>query len=193
MAIGRIGDVINGEHHGAHAQGFPLAVVYTNPNTLGEIGVPGPPGRRLRAGHGPADLRGPGLARPRRRQRSDGRWRFDWNPRFPRDGMLFWVYLCVYSLGRFVIQFYRVDTPFALGLSQAQLLSVLTAMVAVWMLVYQIQRARKLGPSGAYTRALLRASTKTKTTTTKTRRSSSRRLPAPSRSPTRNPFARGVR
>src|SRR6202158_5162822 len=40
MAIGRIGDIINGEHHGAHAQGFPLAVVYTNPNTLGELGVP---------------------------------------------------------------------------------------------------------------------------------------------------------
>jgi prolipoprotein diacylglyceryltransferase len=76
-----------------------------------------------------------------------GRWAFNWQPRYPRDGMLFWIYLCVYSLGRFFIQFYRQDTTFALGLSQAQLLSVMTAMVAVWMLVFQIQRARKRGAS----------------------------------------------
>jgi prolipoprotein diacylglyceryltransferase len=61
--------------------------------------------------------------------------------------MLFWFYLFIYSVGRFFIQFYRQDTPFALGLSQAQLLSVLTAMVAVWALVYQVNRTRKLGPS----------------------------------------------
>jgi len=40
IAIGRIGDIINGEHHGVHAPGFPLAVVYTNPNPLGEPGIP---------------------------------------------------------------------------------------------------------------------------------------------------------
>ena len=147
MAIGRIGDVINGEHHGAHATGFPLAVVYTNPNSLGEIGVP----VHLAVGYELImDLAlfallvwmVRGFIRGKK-----GRLRFNWQPRYPRDGMLFWTYLCLYSLGRFVIQFYRVDTPFALGLSQAQLLSVLTAMVAVWMLVFQWTRARKYGPS----------------------------------------------
>jgi phosphatidylglycerol---prolipoprotein diacylglyceryl transferase len=147
MAIGRIGDVINGEHHGAHAPGFPLAVVYTNPNTLGEVGVP----VHLAVGYEMVmDLvifvglvwLARGVVRD-----SGGRWRFNWQPRFARAGMLFWFYLFVYSLGRFVIQFYRQDTPFALGLSQAQLLSVLTAMVAVWALVYQVNRTRKLGPS----------------------------------------------
>jgi prolipoprotein diacylglyceryltransferase len=73
-------------------------------------------------------------------RRPDGRLRWAWRPRYPRDGMLFWIYLTVYSLGRFVIQFYRVDTPFALGLSQAQLLSVVTAMVGIWALVYQLSR-----------------------------------------------------
>jgi prolipoprotein diacylglyceryltransferase len=63
--------------------------------------------------------------------------------------MLFWIYIGLYSMGRFVVQFYRVDSAFALGLSQAQLLSVLTAMVAVWFLVYQTNRARRLGPSAA--------------------------------------------
>jgi phosphatidylglycerol---prolipoprotein diacylglyceryl transferase len=147
MAIGRIGDIINGEHHGAHAQGFPLAVVYLNPNTLGEIGVP----VHLAVGYELVmDLvifaglvwLARGLVR-----RRDGRFRFNWRPRMPRDGMVFWTYLGVYSLGRFFIQFYRQDTPFALGLSQAQLLSILTAMVAVWALVFQYQRARRFGPS----------------------------------------------
>lgn len=147
MAIGRIGDIINGEHHGAHAQGFPLAVVYTNPNTLGEIGVP----VHLAVGYEMVmDLLIFAflvwLARGAMRLPTS-RWAFNWQPRLPRDGMLFWTYLCVYSLGRFFIQFYRQDTPFALGLSQAQLLSVLTAMVAIWVLVYQWTRARKYGPS----------------------------------------------
>jgi hypothetical protein len=34
-----------------------------------------------------------------------------------------------------------------MGLSQAQLLSVLSAMVAVWALVFQYQRYRRHGPS----------------------------------------------
>src|SRR5207302_7777163 len=124
-----------------------LAVVYLNPNTLGEIGVP----VHLAVGYelvmdlvifaGLVWLAG-GVIR-----RSNGRLRFGWRPRLLRDGMLFWTYLGVYSLGRFFIQFYRQDTPFAMGLSQAQLLSVLTAMVAVWMLIFQWTRARKYGPS----------------------------------------------
>ena len=50
-------------------------------------------------------------------------------------------------MGRFFIQFYRQDTPFAMGLSQAQLLSVLSAMVGVWALVFQYQRYRRYGPA----------------------------------------------
>lgn len=146
MAIGRIGDIINGEHHGAHAEGFPLAVVYTNPNTLGEIGVP----VHLAVGY---ELLMDlvifaflvWLARGILRSRKGG-LRFAWRPRYPSDGMLFWTYLTVYSLGRFFIQFYRVDTPFALGLSQAQLLSIVMAMVGVWALVYQFARLRPRRP-----------------------------------------------
>jgi phosphatidylglycerol:prolipoprotein diacylglycerol transferase len=147
MAIGRIGDVINGEHHGVRAPDFPLAVVYTNPNSLGEIGAP----VHLAVGYELvmdlvifAGL--VWLARAIVRE-ANSRWRFNWEPRFARDGMLFWTNIFIYSIGRFFIQFYRVDTPFALGLSQAQLLSVLTAMVAVWALAYQVNRARRFGPT----------------------------------------------
>jgi len=144
MAIGRIGDVINGEHHGVHADGFPLAVVYTNPNTLGELNVP----VHLAVGYELIlDLLiFAGLVwLTRGFTRRDGRIRFNWDPRLPRDGMVFWVYILAYSVCRFAVQFYRVDTPFALGLSQAQLLSVISAMVAVWALVFQYQRARRYG------------------------------------------------
>ena len=60
---------------------------------------------------------------------------------------LFWIYILAYSACRFFIQFYRQDTPFALGLSQAQFLSVVMAIVAIWALVFQYQRYRKYGPS----------------------------------------------
>ena len=148
MGIGRIGDIINGEHHGAHVQGFPLSVVYTNPSTLGEIGVP----VHLAVGYELVlDLlifaALVWLARGFIRSAKTRRIRFNWDPRYPRDGMLFWTYLGLYSLCRFFIQFYRVDTPFALGLSQAQLLSVLSAMVSIWALVFQYQRYRRYGPS----------------------------------------------
>jgi prolipoprotein diacylglyceryltransferase len=86
------------------------------------------------------------LARAVIRSRT-GRLAFNWDPRYPRDGMLFWTYIGAYSVCRFFIQFYRVDTPFALGLSQAQLLSVLSAMVAIWALVFQYQRYRRYGPN----------------------------------------------
>jgi phosphatidylglycerol:prolipoprotein diacylglycerol transferase len=147
MAIGRIGDIINGEHHGVHAPGFPLAVVYTNPNTLGEIGVP----VHLAVGYElVVDLLIFGLlvwlARGLMRSPT-GRWSWSWQPRYPRDGMLFWTYLAVYSFARFFIEFYRLDTPFFQGISQAQLLAVLAGMVGVWALVYQATRARRLGPS----------------------------------------------
>jgi prolipoprotein diacylglyceryltransferase len=148
MGIGRIGDIINGEHHGAHVQGFPLAVVYTNPNTLGENGVP----VHLAVGYELViDVIIFGvlvwLSRGFIRSPKTGRLNFNWDPRYPRDGMLFWIYILLYSVARFFIQFYRVDTPFAMGLSQAQLLSVLSAMVAVWALVFQYQRYRRYGPS----------------------------------------------
>ena len=139
MAIGRIGDIMNGEHHGTHADGFPLAVVYTNPNTLGEQGVP----VHLAVGYEMVlDLVIFAflvwLARAVIWRK--GRLHWSWQPRYPRDGMLFWIYLGLYSVGRFVVQFYRVDTQFALGLSQAQLLSVAAVMVAVWALVFEASR-----------------------------------------------------
>lgn len=128
QAIGRIGDVINGEHHGRHLpEGTPWAVVYTHPNTLGEPGVP----NHLAVGYELVwDLLVFGVLL--------GLW-----GRLPRQGMLFWLYLLLYSAGRFVISFYRQDTIVAIGLTQAQLVALGSAAVAIWSLVYLLTRTAR--------------------------------------------------
>lgn len=147
MAIGRIGDIINGEHRGVAAPGFPLAFTYTNPKTLGELGAP----VHLAVGYEMvADLVILGvliyLARAIVRGQTGG-LRWNWAPRLPRDGMLFWVFVGLYGVERFFVEFYRMDTIFALGISQSQLLSVISVMVAIWMLVYQGARANRPAPA----------------------------------------------
>jgi prolipoprotein diacylglyceryltransferase len=114
--------------------------VYVHPNTLGEVGVP----VHLAVGYEMAlDLLifvvliwlARGVVRRSTRQLGWG-----WQSRYPRDGMIFWTYLCLYSAGRFVIEFYRQDTIFALGISQAQLLAAICTMIGIWMLVFQATR-----------------------------------------------------
>lgn len=128
QAIGRIGDVINGEHHGQRLpDGTPWAVVYTHPNTLGERGVP----NHLAVGYELVwDLLVFGVLL--------GLW-----GRLPRPGMLFWLYLLLYSAGRFVISFYRQDTLTPFGLAQAQVVALGSAAVAIWFLVYLLNRAAR--------------------------------------------------
>lgn len=150
MAIGRIGDVMSGEQHGAHAQGFPLAFVYTNPNTLGELNVP----VHLAVGYELiVDLVVFGVLvwMTRGIVRRDGKPAWNWSPRTRWDGMVFWTFLALYSIGRFVVQFYRADPPFLFGLSQAQLLAVVFTMVSVWIVVYRTARAGRVHPTAATT------------------------------------------
>ena len=132
MAIGRLGDVINGEHHGADAT-VPWAVRYTHPNTLGDLQVP----VHLAVGYELIwDLLILGVCMWMLARRV-----------LPRHGMVFWSVVALYSLGRFFIQFFRLDTPFLWGLSQAQLLSFAIGAVAVWILVYQTASSRREPPA----------------------------------------------
>jgi phosphatidylglycerol---prolipoprotein diacylglyceryl transferase len=118
QAIGRIGDVINGEHHGLPLDA-PWSVVYTNPNTLGEIGLP----VHLAVGYELIwDLLVLSLLLLMRRTAGQGK--------------MFWAYVFLYSLGRFWISFYRVDAIVAFGLRQAQLIALVGIVVGAAMLVY---------------------------------------------------------
>ena len=131
QAIGRIGDVINGEHHGLPLDA-PWAVIYTNPNTLGEPGIP----VHLAVGYELVwDLLVFGLLLLLRR-------------RWAGLGAMFWLYVVLYSVGRFWISFYRVDTIEAFGLRQAQIVAVVGVVLGVAMLAKMllIDRIRPVDP-----------------------------------------------
>ena len=126
MAIGRVGDIINGEHHGTVAN-LPWAVTYTHPNTLGQPDVP----VHLAVGYELLmDLLIFGLL-------------VALFGRMPRPSMIFWLFGALYSFGRFFVQFYRMDTPFLAGLSQAQIMSFLVGAAALWALVFYYSRSRR--------------------------------------------------
>jgi len=127
LAIGRIGDVINGEHHGTPTN-LPWGVEYVNPNTLGEpgkivhpevayemvlclliLGALLPFHQRLKA-------------------------------RLP-DGVRGLIYFAIYGAGRFFLSFLRTDPGVFLGLRQAQIASFLVVAVAIIAVPVLFRRA----------------------------------------------------
>lgn len=142
LAVGRIGDLATGEHHGVPAPGFPLAITYTNPATLGQPGLPVQPA----VGYEIVlnlliFLLVAWLARAVSIR--DGRPTLTWNPRTRGDGALFWLFLALYGVVRLVTGFYRQETVWALGLTQSELIGVVAAMVGVWGLVFQLSRVSR--------------------------------------------------
>jgi len=114
VAIGRVGDVINGEHYGK-ASDFFLAVRNTHP-----------------------DARTPD---PTMAYHSGGLYEvllaalifaivWPLRHRLPRTGDVAWLVLALFSIGRFFELFLRVDSPeLALGLNNAQWTSVVMLVV----------------------------------------------------------------
>ena len=120
-AFGRIGDIINGEHHAVACSGLPWCVRYTHPATLGQHDFVHPVvgydllvdllifavllwyWRRVR-GH-------------------------------PPEGRVFWLYLVLYGGFRFATSFLRLDPVVFAGLQEAQLLGLLYVLVGVPALV----------------------------------------------------------
>jgi phosphatidylglycerol:prolipoprotein diacylglycerol transferase len=130
QAIGRIGDVINGEHHGLPLDA-PWAVIYTHPETLGELGLP----VHLAVGYELIwDLLVFALLLLMRRTAGQGK--------------MFWTYVLLYSLGRFWISFYRVDAIQAFGLRQAQLIALVGIVLGAAMLAY-LYFVRRTPPAAA--------------------------------------------
>jgi phosphatidylglycerol:prolipoprotein diacylglycerol transferase len=123
FAIGRIGDVINGEHH-AIASNLPWAVQYVNENTLGE------PGKTVHPEVGYELIFNLLVFAT-----SLLTWKA-FKARFP-PGVTGLIWLSVYAIGRFFLSFLRTD-PLVFGLRQAQWASVAMVLVsvvgiAIWM------------------------------------------------------------
>jgi phosphatidylglycerol:prolipoprotein diacylglycerol transferase len=128
-AIARIGDFINGEHHGTPCSGLPWCVRYTSPLTLGQSSPTHPIGlydgllmlaifvvllvvwRRIR-GRAP-------------------------------ESRIFWGYLLGLGAGRFLESFLREDPVLAFGLQEAHFLGAAYALAGGIMLVVLNMRTER--------------------------------------------------
>ncbi len=131
QAIGRIGDIINGEHIST-ATSLPWGTVYTHPNSPA-YGLP--PTHPAVAYELLMDVFIFGIL-----------WKL--RGRIRPDGTLFLLYLSLYSVGRFFLSFLRLDSKTVfLSLNQAQWISLLVLAVALPLLIsWQISRRRAETP-----------------------------------------------
>jgi prolipoprotein diacylglyceryl transferase len=141
MAIGRIGDIVNGEHHAVPCGPPGICVTYDHPDSLGQGPAFGPGDSRysadpvhLAVGYEMLwDFAGVALVLLLRR-RFAGR---------APEGRVFWVWLAFQSLGRFGISFLRIDKPGLFGLYQAQLVSLVLIVLAIPIAVTLFRMARR--------------------------------------------------
>jgi len=133
LAVGRIGDVINGENHGT-ATNLPWGVEYVNPDTLGEPGKVVHPevAYEMILTLGLLALLLPFHQRLK--------------AKLP-DGVPGLLYLGLYGLGRFWLSYFRSDPAIIFGLRQAQLASLLMVVIAAVAIPILIGRSRR-APAG---------------------------------------------
>jgi prolipoprotein diacylglyceryl transferase len=123
MIIGRIGDIINGEHWGT-ASTLPWSFTYLHPETLGERGVSVHPAVVYEMLWNTAAL----LLLLRLLSRVYVR------------GVVFWLFLILYAIGRLWTHLFRKDEVLAYGLQEAQLISLGVLAVAVPSLLWVWRR-----------------------------------------------------
>lgn len=129
QTIGRVGDIINGEHC-AKAADFFLGFTWTNLDSDAVF-----------CENGVGESVQPVIA-----------YEMFWNlaslliiwrlrGRLRPDGMLFALYLALYSIGRFAVTFARSDKVWALGLQEAQYIAIMVLVIVVPLLVVKARRA----------------------------------------------------
>jgi phosphatidylglycerol:prolipoprotein diacylglycerol transferase len=129
LCIGRIGDVINGEHHGTPTN-LPWGVDYVNADTLGQPGLVVHPEVAYEMVLTLVILAA--LLPFHQRLKA----------RLP-DGVLGLIYLGVYAFGRFWLSFFRTDPSVFLGLRQAQIASALMVIIALVAIPILLARHRR--------------------------------------------------
>ena len=128
-AIGRIGDIINGEHHGTPCSGLPWCVRYTDPHTLGQSTFVHPIG--IYDGLLMAAIFVVLLLYWRRIRGQ------------PPESRIYWAYLLLLGAGRFLESFLREDPVVAFGLQEAHLLGAAYAVAGGVMLVLLNMRTKQ--------------------------------------------------
>jgi len=121
FAIGRIGDIINGEHHAIPCEaplGLCVGYTYDGPGYLGQTGpvhlvVAYDLVWNLIGMAAALALRGRGL----------------------RDGLIFWLVAAWYGIGRLVLGFLRINDPtYIFGLREDQVIAILVLAAALPMI-----------------------------------------------------------
>ena len=133
-AIGRIGDIINGEHHATACSGLLWCVRYTHPATLGQTEYVHPV-----AAYDSLIMLAIFIVLVLYWRRVRGR---------PPESRVYWAYLLLFGGFRFLTSFLRLDPLFIDGLQQAQLLGLIYAIGGAIMLPILTARGR-LDSSGA--------------------------------------------
>ncbi len=129
-AIGRIGDIVNGEHHSVPCAGLPWCVRYTHPQTLGQSSSVHPIG--LYDGLLMLAIF-VGLLLYWRSTR--GR---------PPESRIYWGYLLLLGGGRFLESFLRMDPLAVDNLQQAQVIGLVYLVAGAVMLpVLHVRSTRK--------------------------------------------------
>lgn len=125
QAVGRVGCTLNGCCYGEETTG-PLSITYTSPDSFATPGVAYQPTQVYEIAYDLIvflvlfKLRG----------------------RFKPEGSLFLIYLSLYSVWRFAIDFIREGTPFLFGLHQAQVVSLAVLAVTIPLLAIRTRPAK---------------------------------------------------
>jgi phosphatidylglycerol:prolipoprotein diacylglycerol transferase len=135
-AIGRIGDIVNGEHHAIACSGIGWCVRYTHPATLGQRELV----HLVVAYDLIVDLLIFGVLV----------WYWRRVRGHPPEGRAFWLYCILYGGFRFATSFLRLDPVVFAGLQEAQLLGLLYVIVGIPVLVWLHRREREI-PSRSVT------------------------------------------
>lgn len=128
-AIGRVGDIINGEHHGIACAGLPWCVRYTSPVTLGQ----------------PTPVHFIGLYDAVLMVAAFVLLLALWRRvrLHPPEGRVWSAYLLILGTGRLLQGLVRVEPVVAFGWTEAQILGAVYALFGIVMLVVLTRRARR--------------------------------------------------
>ena len=123
QTIGRLGDIVNGEHCARAATEFILALNWIREDSdarvcANGVGIPVQPVIAYEMLWNLAALFVVWKLRDRLRP----------------DGMLFALYLALYAIGRFLVSFLRQDKVWALGLQEAHFIAILVLLITIPLL-----------------------------------------------------------
>ena len=128
MIIGRVGDIINGEHV-AKLTTLPWGFIYSHPESASNAAYGSAPSHPAVVYEMILDAAILLALWPLR-------------DRLRPPGMLFAMYLAAYSMGKFFISFLRLDNVWALGLREAQFVAIVVLAITIPLLIAKAQFIR---------------------------------------------------